>query len=121
MAKPATRDITVYQGDLFSLFFRLRKKLADPTAPAEYIPIPDGSVCRGQVRSSVDAPEVMASFVATISDQTAFPGGVLLTIPPEVTSTLLTDGVYDIEIERSEDDRRTYLAGKVTVLKQVTK
>lgn len=113
---PANYPITVYQGDDFDLVFRIKNNLG------EYLNL-TGYTARAQIRESFDGPDVLAQFSAAIADQIASPGGVILALTPAQTTALpRSGGVWDVQLEDSfRTEIRTYLAGRVTVLEQVTR
>lgn len=117
--KPAAKDISIYRGDSYSLFFRVRKRTNE--APGDYIDL-TGTTPKAQIRANEAAAEVLAEFAASLGDQVNFPGSVLLTLTPTQTAALpLSGGKWDVQIAFSATDVRTYLKGAVTVEDQVTR
>jgi len=112
--EPAPLDLKIVRGDKFTCFFRVKQ------AGGTYINL-TGYTAAAQIRQTDGDGAVAATFTAVIGDQTAFPGSVLLTLLKAVTTTL-TPGtlVWDCEVIDGAGEPRTVLAGKVTVLKDVT-
>lgn len=119
--KPATLNIEIFKGDTYTLFFRVREKLADGSL-GDYIDL-TGATAKSQIRQSEDSSTVLGEFTATIGDQVATPGSVLLTLTAaETTALALTqNGVWDVQITYADGKVRTYLKGTVTLLKEVTR
>ncbi len=113
---PATYPITIFQGDDFDLIFRIKNDAG------EYLDL-TGFFPAAQIRASVDSPDVLAQFSATLSNQTVSPGGVILALTPAQTDELpASGGVWDVQLENSiRTEIRTYLSGRVTVIEQVTR
>lgn len=120
MAKPATLDIEVYKGDDFSVFFRVRELNQDQT-PGAYVNL-TGGTGKAQVRQTEDNANVEAEFTVTLSNQTTTPGGVLCELSSAQTSAFaFTTGVWDVQVTGADSKVKTYLKGKVTVIKEVTR
>lgn len=123
--QPSPQDITIYQGDNYDFFFRLRERvwdagLGDYVAGA-YIDL-TGWTGRSQIRANATAAAPLAEFAVTLSDQTATPGGVLLTLTPEQTAALPPGtAVWDVELTNNVAEVHTYIAGRVNVSAQVTR
>ena len=117
--KPASLDLEIYKGDTFEVFFRVRAKNTDGT-PGEYLVLTGGTV-KSQIRATATSPQLIAEFAPTLSDQIETPGGITLTLTPELT-TDITDsiGVWDVQVTKATGETNTYLAGKVTFINQVT-
>lgn len=121
MPTPASYNIVLYQGDDFSLHFRLRQyvngvagsyiDLSGCTPAAEIKDIPGGTV--------------LATFTCTLDNQTTSPGGVTLSLPHATTASLVattatTMPYWDFQITDAAGLITTYLGGQVSVLAQVT-
>lgn len=118
--KPAPQDIELYRGDKFTCFFRVRAQNSDGTA-GDYVDL-TGYVPKAQIRADPDAVAVLAEFGAVLGDQSLFPGSVLLTLLSAQTTSLTLPtggGVWDAQITLAGEPR-TVLAGKVTMIKDVT-
>ena len=114
MAKPATKDLEIVRGDTFDLYFGVSRNGARVNLT--------GATVTGQIRTAVDEAVVAGNFVCNITDQGTDQGGVLCTIPKETTDTFsFASAVYDIQIDFANGDRRTVLAGKINVTKDVTR
>lgn len=119
--KPATLNIEIYKGDDFSLFFRIREKLANGD-PGPYLNL-TGSTGKAQIRQTEDTATVAAEFTVTIGDQVATPGAVLCELSSALTGalTITNPGKWDIQLTHADGKVRTYLAGSVTLIKEVTR
>lgn len=113
MTKPATLDIDVTRGDTYELYFGVGRN-------GSRINLTGGSVT-GQVRATVDDTTVMGSFVCAITDQNTDPGGVYCRIEKTVTATFTSAGVYDLQVNMPNGDSKTVLAGKMNLIKDVTR
>lgn len=124
--QPVDQPITVYQGDRFDFFFRIRQKVWNEGTgeyePGAYIDLTPYTI-RSQVRNSVDDNTVRATFTCTKSNQVTTPGGCTITLSTTDTASLVENGVYDVEIETTANpvDRQTILKGTMTLTKQVTR
>lgn len=120
---PANLDITIYRGDDFSLVFRMRDSVTGTYTNLT------GYAAGAQIRPETLSETILATFTATVLDQTATPGGVRLTLTPTQTAGLpLSGGVWDVEVydlpvgtAPGRNSVRTPLAGTVTVLPEVTR
>jgi len=81
-----------------------------------------GCTPKSQIRATVISATVVAEFVATITDQVTIKGGVLLTLAASVTEAMtLVTGVWDCEILYPNGEKKTVLAGPVTMQPGVTR
>ena len=113
MAKPAPQDITVVRGDDFYMYLGVKRSGAriDLT----------GATVTGQCRTTADDAAVAGTFVCTLTDQVADIGGILCKLPKADTGGMnAATYVYDIQIDFANGDRTTVVAGKVTMVKDVT-
>lgn len=120
MTKPATQDIEIMQGDSFDLFFRVKARDAGGTLVYQN---QTGNTCKAQYRATKSsASPVLVEFVCSMANQTTTPGGWLIHATPALTAGLspTTNGVWDVEISYANGDKKTVLAGAVTVFAQVT-
>jgi hypothetical protein len=124
---PATRDITIYRGDSFSLFVRIRSKvfneMTNAFEPGPYQNL-TGLTGRAHIRATAGPDgDLLAEITCTIPDQ-AVPenhGSVLLTMTPAQTAAINRAGVWDFQLENADrSDVRTYLRGRVTIEEEVT-
>lgn len=123
--RPVTRTIEVYQGDTFHFYFRIRKKVWDTNAQqyvaSDYLDL-TGSTVLAQIRESAISGTVLATFTATLSNQTTTPGGILLALTPALTAALpATGGVWDVQVTNTASEVRTYINGVVNVYLQVSR
>lgn len=122
---PASHDIEIKKGDTFRLFFRVRTANPDGT-PGAYIVL-TGKFPKAQLRKADNT--LITEFSATLGDQTAYPGSVLLRLGPVTTAGLApqVDAKYDVQISSvspatitNTDDVDTYLEGKAKIVVDVT-
>lgn len=119
MTTPATFDISIYQGDSYDLFFRVKARNALGDMVYQDL---TGATGKAQVRADKTTATVAAEFTCTLSNQSTTPGGMLLHLAPAATTGLtITAGVWDCQITYSNGDVKTVLAGNVTVTKEVTR
>lgn len=116
MPKPAQLDLDVYRGDDFDIVIRLRDSVT-----GAYLNL-TSLIGKASIRAEKGDATFLAKFVVTVMDQTVTPGGLMLTLDSDTTTTLpLTGGVWDVQISNSDGTGvRTYLAGRVIVTEQVT-
>jgi hypothetical protein len=116
MPKPAQLDLDVYRGDDFDIVIRLRDSVT-----GAYLNL-TSLVGKASIRAEKGAVPLLAKFTVTVMDQTTTPGGLMLSLPSAITTTLpLTGGVWDVQISNADGTGvRTYLAGRVLVTEQVT-
>lgn len=119
MSGPAVYDLSIYQGDTFTLKVRLRTVNPDHTLGA-YINLA-GAALRAQVRGSA-ADASFTEFTITADDQTVNTGGATLELSSAQT-TALTPGneVWDLQLTDAAGKVRTLLRGNVTLTGQVTR
>jgi hypothetical protein len=121
---PASQDITIYQGDTWDdLFFRVRNRVYNSSTgeyeAGSYVDL-TGYTAKAEIRPTPGGNLIVAMTV-TLSNQSTTPGGVLLSLTPTQTAGLPTSGgVYDVQLTSGAGVKRTYLAGKVTVIPEVT-
>lgn len=120
MAGPARYDLSIYQGDDFSLTLRLREQNPDLTLGA-YIDL-TGATAKAEIRATAASATVLAEFTATVLDQTVTPGGLQLSLTHDQTAGLAAgvNGVWDIQVTQA-GLITTYLHGNVTVTAEVTR
>jgi len=124
----ATYNISLYQGDSYSVGFILRDVLRDGSG----VPILstggaylagdaldlDGSTVKAQIRVSEDDSAVAAEFAVDVS--TTVTGKVTLSLTSAQTSAL-TVGKWDVQVTFPNGDVLTVLKGAVKVTKEVTR
>lgn len=112
MALPASKNLTFYQGDSFSLKFRLKNPDTDV-----YLDLA-GCTPKAQVRANADDASVMVEFTAALGSN---PGEVVLSLTPVQTAALTLPGVWDVQLTFPDGSVRTYLAGTTKVVKEITR
>lgn len=119
---PASRNITIRRGDTFRLFFRL--KYVNVDSSVTYPDLTSWGSGLSQVRQGVDG-SIVATMAVTKSNQTTYPGGILLSISAATTAALnpnpTNDLVWDFEITNHLGENDTYIEGAVTFVKDVSK
>jgi hypothetical protein len=119
--QPGVYPLTIYKGDSFDFFFRIRGASPDGgVTPGAYQNL-TGFTGKAQIRATTASDTVLAEFTVTIPDQNISGnlGSVLMSLTKEQTVDL-TDGVWDIQLS-SGTKSQTYLKGKVKVIEQVTR
>lgn len=108
-AMPANQNLKIYQGDYVEILFTLKDGAGVPMSLAGYTP-------KAQIKPSYDG-SVAAEFDCTLPGAT----GVVRIFLSSATSTLLEAGdyIWDFQLTNA-GGTRTYLAGDVVVLPQVT-
>ena len=124
--QPAAQDLTIYQGDTYDFFFRLRERVWDSGSETyvagSYIDLTGYTNGKAQIRATPADSTVLAEFTVTLSNQSTIPGGVLLTLTASQTAALpTTGGVWDVQLTSPTAEIRTYIAGAVRVLPEVTR
>lgn len=108
---PATRDLTMYQGDTYEH----ELTVTDDADPPVALDLSTGT-WRAQVRKHAQATSVLASFA--VDDTDAANGVLFLTLTPEQTAALPSNCTWDLEDTVAGV---TYLRGAVTVEREVTR
>lgn len=111
-AMPGNYDLSIYEGDAVKFTVTVK----DATNAAVNL---TGYTAKAVLKKSyVDASPV--NFVCTITNPTA--GVVTLYLAPATTAALDTNSgyIWDFQLTEPSGDVRTYLAGDVTVLPEVT-
>lgn len=116
---PATVDLKIYKGDTANVYFRVRIRNSDGT-PGAYVDLTGGTP-KAQIRASTSSNTVIVEFTATLDDQGARPGGVLLTLSAaETAGVAASTGVWDAQVTLA-GVVTTYIGGKVTFTEDVTR
>lgn len=122
---PGEKDIEFVRGDFYERFGRVRTKVWDAQAqtwvPGSYRDITGWTgIC--QVRETVDSETVLFSFTVTLGNQTTAPGSFFIRALPAVTQGLeVLTGVYDLQWTLPDAKVYTYVTGKVTLKKDVSR
>lgn len=122
---PAQCDIILYRGDDFEMMLRLRTGSWDPSQ-AKYVPGPyidlTGWTGLAQIRATEDAAAVLAEFTVEVLNQATTKGGVRLLLDDADTQVLAAAAaVWDMQFTDTTGDVTTYLKGKVSLSKDVTR
>ncbi len=117
MALPVGKNISIYQGDSFELAFTLYEKLPDGSQ-GDAIDL-TGATVTSEIRATVDAASPLVAFTGTHNST----GGKVTLVLSALQTTGLpaTGGVWDVQVEYPNGDVKTYLAGTVSVTKEVTR
>lgn len=115
---PAKYDIKVYRGDTWRRVVRFRTINADGTSGA-YADL-TGCVPLAQVRTAAKAPDILATLVTAVLDQTAEPGAVQIELRAVDTAELPDSARWDLQLTHPNGDVHTYLAGRVIATGQIT-
>lgn len=115
---PGTKDLAIYQGDTFIL--RLRLKLSTARNVNDYIDLTGCSVV-AQIRSTEDSNTIIAPFTTVVENQTTNKGEVTISLANTTTTAMTQDGLYDVQVTFPDGTVTTYLRGKVTLTKEVTR
>jgi hypothetical protein len=116
---PAKFDPEIYQGDSWDLFFRVKARDAGGNLVYQDL---TGSTAKAQFRVAASATTILAELTCTLSDQVATTGGVLVRLSPAQSAGLVPGNAkWDCEISYPNGDKRTVLAGDVTVTAEVTR
>lgn len=107
---PANHDLVIYKGDYVEIFVTVKDASGVPVTLT-------GSSPKAQLKS--DYSDMMPiDFTATL---TGTPGEVSLVLSSAVTSTLLPGSyIWDFQVTSATGQTRTYIAGDVTVINEVT-
>lgn len=113
---PAAYNLTLYQGDEFSMTLRMR--LADSSPE-----VLTGKVVTGQIRGLATDAAPMVTFTCTVSNQATNPGELVVFLPvTESVKLVAGKAVYDVQTANVDGTGvATRIAGKVTISAQVTR
>lgn len=123
--QPASQDLEIYQGDTFTFFFRLRNRVWDEETQTyiggTYIDLTNYTG-KAQIRATADDPTVLQELTVTLANQATLPGGVLVSLTAAQTAALpTTGGVWDVQLTSPTSEVQTFIAGRVTVTREVTR
>jgi hypothetical protein len=122
---PGTYALNIYQGDLIVKVFRLRDATIDPVTgdviPGDYKDL-TGKTVQSEIRTTKNNPTVAAAFTGAVdADQVTNKGQLSITMLPAVSKTLSEGNyVWDLQVKTSTTDIKTYLAGPLVVVGDVT-
>ena len=120
---PATCDISLYRGDYFEMTLRLRAGTFNGTSytPGTYLDL-TGWTPKAEIRANEDAATPLATFTTEVLNQVDVPGGVHLFLPSTESAALTAAAaIWDVQLTDPQSHVYTYLRGKVTVTKDVTR
>lgn len=115
---PARLNLKIYQGATFRRVLRLTNAAGDPINLA-------GAVARMHIREEISSTTVLIALDdtngrLTVTDEVG--GEITLLIEDEDTGALnFTTGVYDLELEYSDNSVDRLLYGTVTLVGEVTR
>lgn len=129
--QPVSQDISIYRGDAFDFYFRIRYRVWNPALNGGLggYEAGDGVDLTGwsglaQIRADEDAGSTLGVFTITFANQADMNtrGGVLLTLTGAQTQALpATGGVWDVQLTNTLSEPRTFYKGAVTVTKDVSR
>lgn len=117
-----TYNILCEQGTTFGRIFDLQ--YPDPGDPENYLPWDlDGHTARMQVRRTIDSGTPLVELTTEngriiLNEE---PGRIRLHMADEVTATITTSGVYDLEIVDGIGNVSRVVQGKFTLSQEVTR
>jgi hypothetical protein len=117
-------NLFIEQGATFTRLIEI--EYPDPTDITTMLPYNlDAHSASMQIRRTVDSSTPQITLTSSNGRIEMQPGGtenaMRLVLSPEETSTLTSDGVYDLEIEDAGGDVKRVLRGNVTLSLEVTR
>jgi hypothetical protein len=117
-------NLFIEQGATFSRLIEIQ--YPDPDDLTVFLPFDlSGYSASMQIRRTIDSATPQITLTSSNSRIEIQPGGIengiRLYLSPEETSTIETDGVYDIEVEDAGGDISRILRGNVTLSREVTR
>lgn len=117
-------NITCEQGATFVRLIEI--EYPDPTDPETYLDFDlSGFTARLQVRRTVESSTHFVNLTSGNGGIEMQPGGILnamrIYMSDELTSTIPSDGVYDLEIESASGEVSRVIRGSFTLIAQVTR
>jgi hypothetical protein len=118
-------NITCEQGSTFIRTIEI--EYPDPSDPTTYLPFDlTGYSARMQVRRTVDSSATMISLTSAVGGgiEMQYAGSdnaLRVSMTDEQTSTITSDGVYDLEIESSSGIVSRVIRGSFTLIPEVTR
>jgi len=117
-----TVDIQFRQGDTWSRPFTLGAN--DDSVPPTFIPWDlTGWVGHSQIRkTSADSGDSLAELTVIVDpDQTTNTGKFVVTLDKTASTLLPKNCMWDIEFTQPDGTRKTYMAGSMTVTREITR
>lgn len=127
--RPYAKDLELYRGDYFVQTFRLRSRVWNPALnagvggwePGDYRDL-TGWTGLFQIRKNADDVTALANGVVTILDQTLFKGSVQYSLEGPAAAELPGGkAYYDVQLTDTSNKPRTFIAGAVNVIKDVSR
>lgn len=118
---PNVAELVLYQGDDWSKTYRLGSRLTD-SDPIVYWDL-TGWSGKSQIRKKAGSTEVLAELTFSLGEgQDTEEGAGYFTVSLSSDDSALLPRVcyWDVELTDSDGKKRTYEAGKVTVVREVT-
>jgi hypothetical protein len=117
-------NITCEQGATFVRLIEI--EYPDPIDPETYLDFDlSGFTARLQVRRTVESSTHFVNLTSENGGIEMQPGGILnamrIYMSDELTSTIPSDGVYDLEIESASGEVSRVIRGSFTLIAQVTR
>lgn len=117
-------NLFIEQGATFTRLIEI--EFPDPSDQTVFLPYDlSGFSASMQIRRTIDSPVPQISLTSASGDIEMQPSGVLnairIVMSPQQTSSLTSDGVYDIEIEDGSGNIQRILRGAVTLSLEVTR
>ncbi len=112
-------DLILVQGDSWTKTFRFGSR-PDPESDVEYWDLTDW-VGKSQIRKKATTP-LLAELIVEIPTQTGSDlGCVTVSLDPDESAYLPSACVWDLELTNPSGLKKTYMAGDVTVEREVTR
>lgn len=112
------KDLRVYQGDTMTLAIVYKTATDGDTSQPVSL---EGSTVIGQIRESLTATTVVATFNCYLDNQITNPGRIVADLSPAESAKLVKPNyVYDIELTFPDGDKQTLLHGKIQVMNDVS-
>lgn len=125
--RAGTYNFTCEQGSTFTRLIELEEPdlIADPTG-GTHVPLNiAGYTARMQIRRTIDSSTVIVNLTTENGGLTVNPtdpeNQILISMSDDVTASISTSGVYDLEIESPTGVVSRVLQGAVTLSQEVTR
>lgn len=125
--RAGTYNFTCEQGSTFTRLIELEEPdlIADPTG-GTHVPLNiSGYTARMQIRRTIDSSTVIVNLTTENGGLTVNPtdpeNQILISMSDDVTASISTSGVYDLEIESPTGVVSRVLQGAVTLSQEVTR